>query len=62
MEGARARAATKIDPILAAKDITVKWANVAERTFKLICTPGFDNPDKSNLEVFENLVNHLLTE
>ncbi|CAE6483235.1 unnamed protein product [Rhizoctonia solani] len=46
-------------PALSSSDISVQCTVVDDHPFKLINTPGFDNPQKSNLEVFLDIAQYL---
>ncbi|KAH7336829.1 hypothetical protein B0J17DRAFT_664995 [Rhizoctonia solani] len=49
----------KPEPTLKTSDVFVKRTVVEERPFKLINTPGFDDPLKSNLEVYIDIAQYL---
>ncbi|CAE6411944.1 unnamed protein product [Rhizoctonia solani] len=49
----------KPEPSLKTSDVSVKRTVVEERPFKLINAPGFDDPLKSNLEVYMDIAQYL---
>ncbi|KAG9125790.1 hypothetical protein FRC07_006217 [Ceratobasidium sp. 392] len=44
------------------REITFHYAAIGKQSYKLIDTPGFDNPAMSNFEAWRRLANHLLNE
>ncbi|CAE7125177.1 unnamed protein product [Rhizoctonia solani] len=50
---------TKPESKINSSDVTVKHAVVEGHPFKLVNAPGFDNPHKSNPEVFMDIIQYL---